>query len=284
MSESGPANLSLEEIVAKHLASNEVSLPLFDRTAMRVQGMVQSEDFDLDEVGRLIQSDPALTGDLLRLSNSTFFGGIEKVATVRDAIMRLGMRQVVELLVLSGQRKLYRLHDPGLHAFVERLWSHAVACGVGSEWLAKKLNVGEVRDHAFLAGLLHDVGKLLLLRVLDELKAEGALPFEPSETLVQQLLDGLHPEQGFALMSQWNIPDAYGEVVRDHEKPEVDERNVLLNIVRLVDKACNKMGVGLRGSEDVSLASLPEAQNLRVSDVLLAELEIHVEDSMELAR
>ncbi len=283
MSEASPSGVSLEEVVAKHLASNEISLPLFDRTAARVQGMVQSEDFDVEEIGRLIQSDPALTGDLLRLSNSSFFGGIEKVATVRDAIMRLGMRQVVELLVLSGQRKLYRLQDPALHGFVERLWSHAVACGVGSEWLARKLRIDAVREQAFLAGLLHDVGKLLLLRVLDELKAEVSLPFEPSETLVQQLLDGLHPEQGYALMSQWNIPDAYGVVVRDHEKPEVDERNVLLNIVRLVDKACNKLGVGLRGVEDLSLAAQPEAQNLRISAVLLAELEIHIEDAMELA-
>ncbi|MDJ0847904.1 MAG: HDOD domain-containing protein [Myxococcota bacterium] len=283
MSEASPSGVSLEEVVAKHLASNEISLPLFDRTAARVQGMVQSEDFDVEEIGRLIQSDPALTGDLLRLSNSSFFGGIEKVATVRDAIMRLGMRQVVELLVLSGQRKLYRLKDPALHDFVERLWKHAVACGVGSEWLARKLELREVREQAFLAGLLHDVGKLLLLRVLDELKAEVSLPFEPSETLVQQLLDGLHPEQGYALMSQWNIPDAYGVVVRDHEKPEVDERNVLLNIVRLVDKACNKLGVGLRGVEDLSLAAQPEAQNLRISAVLLAELEIHIEDAMELA-
>lgn len=284
MSEAGPSNLSLEEIVAKHLASNEISLPLFDQTATRVQQMVQSGDYDVEDVGRLIQSDPALTGDLLRMSNSTFFGGIEKVATVRDAIMRLGMRQVVELLVLSGQRKLYRLRDPALHGFVERLWSHAVACGVGSEWLARKLRIEGAREQAFLAGLLHDVGKLLLLRVLDELKASGSLPFEPSETLVQQLLDGLHPEQGFALMSQWNIPDTYGEVVRDHEKPEVDERNVLLNIVRLVDTACNKLGVGLREAEDVGLASRPEAQNLRVSPVLLAELEIAIEDAMELAR
>lgn len=274
---------SLEEIVAKHLASKEVSLPLFDRTSAKLQAMVGREDFDVEDISRLIQSDPSLSGELMRLANSSFFGGIEKVLTVRDAIVRLGMRQVTDLVILSGQRRYYRLKDPRLHEFVEQLWRHAVACALGSEWLASKLNLDELRDEAFMAGLLHDVGKLLLLRVIDDLKTDGKLPFEPSETLVRQVLDGLHVTQGYALMQQWNIPETYGEIVRDHEKPEVDDRNLLLQIVRLVDRACNKQGIGLRGTEAIDLAARPEVTCLRVTPVVLAELEIRIEDAMELA-
>ena len=274
---------SLEEVVAKHLASNEVSLPLFDGTSAKLQSMISSSDFDVETVSKLIQNDPALTGELMRLSNSSFFGGIEKVLTVRDAIMRLGVKQVAELVILSGQRRYYKLRDPMLHDFVERLWRHAVGCAIGSEWLAKKLNLDEARDEAFMAGLLHDVGKLLLLRVIDDLKSDGKLPFEPSETLIQQVLDGLHPSQGYALMQQWNIPESYAEIVRDHELEEVDDRNLLLQIVRLVDQACNKQSIGLRADESIDIAARPEVTNLRVTPVLLAELEIRLEDAMELA-
>jgi len=274
---------SLEEIVAKHLASNETSLPLFDGTSAKLQAIIGSGDFEIDEVAKLIHSDPTLTGELLRLSNSSFFGGIEKVVTVHDAIMRLGIKQVSELVILAGQKRYYQLRDPMLRGFVELLWRHAVACGIGSDWLASKLRLEDVREQAFMAGLLHDVGKLLLLRVIDDLKAEGKLPFEPSENLIRQVLDGLHAAQGYALMDQWNIPEIYGEIVRDHEKPEVDDRNLLLQIVRLVDRACNKQGIGLRGEEPVDLASRAEVTNLRVSPVLLAELEIRLEDAMELA-
>lgn len=274
---------SLEEIVAKHLASNEVSLPLFEGTSAKLQAMIGSDDFDIEAVAKLIQSDPSLTGELMRLANSSFFGGIEKVLTVRDSIVRLGVKQVAELVILSGQKRYYRLRDPMLHDFIERLWRHAVGCAIGAEWLASKLNLDEVRDEAFMAGLLHDVGKLLLLRVIDDLKTEGKLPFEPSEALVQQVLDGLHASQGYALMQQWNIPETYGEIVRDHENPEVDDRNLLLQIVRLVDRACNKEGIGLRGAEAIDLAARPEVTNLRVTPVLLAELEIRLEDAMGLA-
>ena len=117
---------------------------------------------------QVIRQDPTLTGELLRLSNSSFFGGIEKVVTVRDAVMRLGIKQVAELVILSGQKRYYQLKDPLLGSFVERLWRHAVGCGIGSDWLASKLRLGEVREEAFMAGLLHDVGKLLLLRVIDD--------------------------------------------------------------------------------------------------------------------
>jgi len=281
MSENGGGG-SLEEIVAKHLASNETSLPLFEGTSAKLQALISSDDYDVEAVAKLIQSDPTLTGELMRLSNSSFFGGIEKVLTVRDAIVRLGVKQVAELVILSGQKRYYRLRDAKLNEFIERLWRHAVACAIGSEWLARKLNLDEAEE-AFMAGLLHDVGKLLLLRVIDDLKSEGELPFEPSETLIQQVLDGLHAAQGHALMAQWNIPDAYADVVRDHELPEVDERNLLLQIVRLVDRACNKQGIGLRGEEPVDLAARPEVTNLRVTPVLLAELEIRLEDAMELA-
>jgi HD-like signal output (HDOD) protein len=274
---------SLEEVVAKHLASNEVSLPLFDGTSLKLQRMIQAHDFDVEQVTRLIASDPALTGDLLRLANSSFFGGIEKVLTVRDAIVRLGVKQVAELVILSGQRKHYRLRDAELHPFVDRLWRHSVGCAIGADWLAGRLRLGEAREHAFLAGLLHDLGKLLLLRVVDDLKSEDRLPFEPSETLIQQLLNGLHAEQGYALMQQWSIPEIYAEIARDHEKPEVDERHLLLQVVRLADRACNKLGIGLRGAEPIDLASRPEVHALRVTPVLLAELEIRLEDAGELA-
>lgn len=282
MSQDGRAT-SLEEIVAKHLASNEISLPLFEGTSSKLQSMVASDDFEIEEIAKLIQSDPSLAGELMRLSNSSFFGGIEKVLTVRDAIVRLGVKQVADLVILSGQRRHYRLKDPQLHEFVERLWHHAVCCAIGADWLASKLNLEEVREQAFMAGLLHDVGKLLLLRVIDDLKTEGKLPFEPSATLVQQVLDGLHASQGYALMQQWNIPAAYADVVRDHEEPEVDDRNLLLQIVRLVDRACNKEGIGLRGEEPIDLAARPEVTSLRVTPVLLAQLEIRIEDAMDLA-
>lgn len=278
-----PKPRSLPEIVRQRIASGQVDLPIFDETASRMQQMISRREFDVGAVEKLVQSDPALTGGVLRLSNSSFFGGIDKVLTVRDAIVRLGVKQVAKLVVLSRQRQQHQLRDPALRVVVGNLWRHSVGCALGCDWLARRLKLEQLEQQAFTAGLLHDVGKLLLLRVLDDLQAARSRPVELQETLVQQLLDGLHSEHGSALMQSWNVPGVYAQIARDHERPDFDERDTLLALVRLVDRACRRLGIGTRGREELEVITSPEAQALKVSEVIGAELEIALEDALQLA-
>jgi putative nucleotidyltransferase with HDIG domain len=282
MPEEGTNSRTLIDFVNEHLSKASV-LPLMDQTAARIHQMVQSDACDIREIERLVVSDPGLTGPLLRISNSPFFGGIEKVVTVRDAIVRLGVKKVSDLVMVVSQQKMYRLRDPHLQGVVRHLWSHSVACAAGSDWLVRKLGLREVQEQAFLAGLLHDVGKLLLLRVVDDLRGGEDDRFTLSSPVVFQVLDELHASQGYALMREWNIPEVYAEIVRDHHVPSLDESNPLLAVVRLVDLTCNRLGIGIHGKQDIDVATRAEARCLRMSEVGLAELEVHLEDAMQLA-
>jgi len=275
---------SLAEIVEDQIAEGRVALPVFDQTAMRIQEMIDKGEFDPGRVEKLVATDPALSGNLLRHANSSFFGGIEKVVTTRDAIVRLGVKQVAELVILASQEEQYDLADPGLKKLAQQLWPHAVACGVGCRWLARRLDMADRASEAFLAGLLHDIGKLLVLRVLDELMSTRKPGFQPSEGLVLQLLDGLHCAQGHSLMQEWNIPEVYQKVVLGHHDESSAHDDALLGVVRLVDTVCNRLGIGLHGKVDVNVAASPDAQRLRVSEIALDELEVRLEDSLRLAQ
>ena len=274
---------SLAEIVEEKIASGTVELPVFDQTAIRIRQMIERGEYDPPAVARLVAVDPALSGSLLRHANSSFFGGIEKVVTVRDAIVRLGVRQVAELVILASQRQQYELKDFELHELSDQLWRHAVGCGIGAQWLARKIQMEDRVQEAFLAGLLHDIGKLLLLRVLDELIAQQQLQFRPSRELVLELLGYLHCQQGHRLMQTWNIPETYADIVRGHHDEDYDETDALMSLIRLVDMACNRLGIGIRGKIDSSLAASVEVQRLRISEVILAELEIRLEDALQLS-
>ena len=273
---------SLAEIVEEKIASGTIELPVFDHTAIKIREMIERGEYDPGAVAKLVGSDPALSGSLLRHANSSFFGGIEKVVTVHDAIVRLGVRQVAELVIMASQRQQYHLKDAALHGLSDQLWRHAVGCGIGAQWLARKLQMEDRVQEAFLAGLLHDIGKLLLLRVLDELIAAKQLAFRPSLELVHELLGYLHCPQGHRLMQTWNIPEIYADIVRCHHDEDYDENDALLGLVRLVDMACNRLGIGIRGKLDLNLAASTEAQRLRISEVVLAELEIRLEDALQL--
>ena len=273
---------SIADVIQAHIDKDETALPVFDGTSQRLQGMMSDSEFDMDEVEKLIASDPVLSAALLRVANSTFYAGLEKVTTPRQALTRLGAKQVSSVVTLVGQKKNYQVKAKSLAPLVTRLWQHSVACAVGSQWLCQRIKRNDLAGEAFQAGLLHDIGKLFVLRVIDEMMA-GDASFEPPESLVLELLDQMHTDQGSKLLSQWNLPEQYIELVRDHHAPDFEDSDVLLIVVRIVDLACKRVGVSLVPDESVQLASSAEAEVLRLSDVVVAELEIAIEDALEVA-
>ncbi len=107
-----------------------------------------------------------------------------------------------------------------------------------------------------MAGLLHDIGKLFLLKVMEEIIKEEKSSGEISPALLAEVINSMHVEHGFHLMQKWSMPEAYGNVVRDHHIDQWDQGNLLLAMVRLVDQACNKLGVGMRPEPDLVLFAM----------------------------
>lgn len=274
---------SLTDIVRETIQSGRARLPVFDASAVEIQRMVASGAFDIAELERVIARDAGLSGTLLRVANSSFYGGLEKVLTIRDAVMRLGAKRCAELATVVSQKKAYRVQDAQLQKLSHHLWRHALGCALGSSWLAKRIDIPEIESHAALAGLLHDVGKLLVLIVIDDLKRADSR-FNPTEEFVHEAIRALHTEQGEYLLREWGLPDVYVDIVRQHHTDDFEESNLLLLVVRVVDQACNALGMGIEPCPDLVLANTAEAQALRIPELALAELEIQLEDADELAR
>jgi HD-like signal output (HDOD) protein len=275
---------SFLEIIQAYLDSNTAVLPVFNQTGLRVQQEVSKEDPDLRTIETLLSSDQALTTQVLRTANSAFYKGLSKVNSIREAIIRLGTNEVGNIVGLCSQQANYRSPDPFVFDLMKRLWQHSVGCAIGSQWLARQLKFETMTVEAFTAGLLHDVGKLLVLKVIEILRRSKTVTFQPSESFVREALDFLHTEQGWQLSQRWNLPDVYSHVIRSHHALELNSGDTLLILVRLADKACNKMGIGLNPDPDISLETSPEANILGLNGILLARLEIQLEDSLVFSR
>ena len=174
-------------------------------------------------------------------------------------------------------------HQPRLAPLMRDLWQHAAACALASEWIAKRLRYPQLADEAFIGGLLHDVGKLFLLRVLDQMGAENPVAAACPLPLVREVLRQAHTETGFQLLQSWNLPAVYQAIVRDHHNEVIDPANLPLLMVRLANHACHKAGIGLFRDESLVLAATAEAVALSVPEVALAELEIILEDVQAVA-
>jgi HD-like signal output (HDOD) protein len=278
-----PQTKSFREIIDSCLKSNQVQLPVFSKIALKIQEETNKAEPDNNAIEKLIETDTALTSQLIKMANTAFFMGLAKVATVRDAIVRLGTTQVKNLVILVTQKSNYQSKDAFIQKYMTRLWRHSVGTAIGASWLSSRCGYPQLKDQAFVAGLLHDVGKLFLLTVVETLRNDPKLSLMPSETFLKEILDNLHAEQGHMLLEQWHLPETYSIVARDHHQDLMDTPHTMVLLVQLADITCNKMGIGLHEPTDLILAATPTAQALTMSELDLAELEIALEDASILA-
>jgi HD-like signal output (HDOD) protein len=269
----------LVELIKDRLAGDLRGLPVFHSVAIKLQQMLASRDFRIEEVIRLISEDQSLASQVLKVGNSSYYTGLSKVATIKDAVIRLGAQEIANLVMMASQVELYRSGNPVLDNAMQRLWDHTLACATGAKWLASKAGYSPLATEAFMGGLLHDIGKLAIIKALDEILQAGGTKANVSEILINEILETMHEEVGHRLMLSWSLPETYCSITINHHRPDYDGNDILLVIVRLANLACRKVGKDLSPDPTVALVGASEAQFLGVKEITLAELEIIVEDA-----
>ncbi|MEM5787233.1 MAG: HDOD domain-containing protein [Syntrophobacteraceae bacterium] len=271
---------SLMDIVREYASSEKLILPVFPAIAVELQQVMAEEDVALDHIARIIGRDQALASQVLKLANSAFFSGLNRVRTIREALMRMGTNQVFNCLVVSSQQGLYNSDNGLIDRYLQVLWKHALGTAIGTKWLLSKMGYSELSDEAFLGGLLHDIGKLLLLRVIENINSDNS-DIRLTDEFISEILDSMHVEQGYHLMEEWCIPPGYCNIAHKHHTEDFDAGDVQLLAVRIVNQVCRKVGISLHPDSNIIPATLPESHALGVREITLAELEIVLEDAIE---
>ncbi|MDO9581981.1 MAG: HDOD domain-containing protein [Desulfomicrobium sp.] len=275
---------SFIEILKEHVSSEKAQLPAFNRTGLAIQQEMARPDPDMQVIEKQILRDPALCGQLLKVANSAFYRGMVEVTTVRNAMVRLGLSEVSNLVVLLTQKQSFNTQDPFIREYMDQLWVHSVACALGAKWIAKECRLPSKMNEAFFAGLLHDIGKAFLLMAIAELKKSGQIADNVPQTFVEEVLDTLHQSLGAQLLKSWNLPEIYCTVAEHHHDESMDGQDIVLPIVSLANKVLAKAGIGIMHTPDIDLATSPEAIQLDLSEIKVAELELTVEDYVDFVK
>jgi HD-like signal output (HDOD) protein len=273
---------SLIDVINRFIESDSVALPVLNAAAFRIQQEVAKSEPDIQVIERIITSDQALASHVLKIANSSFYRGLSEVGTVRTAITRLGMREIAQVVLMASSQRHFSSKDAAIALVMKKLWQHAVGCAYGAAWLAKRHPYGVEQGQAFFGGLLHDVGKLMVLVVVEHLKKKDK-QMQLTDALLLEAMDRLHAREGGKLLEQWNLPEYFCAIAREHHSQEIDEKNILLLLVRMANLVCRKLGIGLRHEPDLVLPATLEADLLHLSEIDLAELEIVLEDSSALS-
>ncbi len=277
------SHANIPETVRRLLASQPIELPIFHPVALKLQRMLSNYDFTVDEVSQVANEDMSLASQMLKIANSPMYMGRSKVATIKEAVIRLGAQQVINLVIAASQAAAHSSTNPALDHYMKELWIHSHCSALGARWLAHSCGMRGVADETYLAALLHDVGKLYLLKSIERLVTAGVINSLFDDELILEIFEAMHVEQGYRMMQHWNFPAMYCDVIRDHHAEEWDTVNRMLAIVRFVNLATHRLGIGLKHEPELVLMATKEAEVLDITDPQIVELESMLEESRETA-
>jgi HD-like signal output (HDOD) protein len=259
-------------LIEKGLDRDDVTLPIFNQVALEMQRLITSGNYSLNDIGRVVMRDPGLVSDVLKMANSSFYGGQSPAKTVQEASVRLGAKSLYNLVTALTQKQLYRSKKKAFQQWMKPLWSHALGVAFSSRWLSRYVGLQTQMEEAFMAGLLHDVGKLYVLRVVEDVEKEVGEPLPVDADFISCLMNEKHPGAGERYMRRLNLPEVYCLVAGSHHETEVRQAPSILNVVRLVNLACNREGIGLKKLPEIQVEASPEAMALKVGPELVEEL------------
>jgi putative nucleotidyltransferase with HDIG domain len=226
-------------------------------TGAKMLKMLQDPETSIDAIEDVLRHDPGLTGNVLKLANSAYFGIPSKVSSVRQAVLLLGLRKLIQLVVASCVSAVMDKPVPGYNLPPGDLWRHSIAVSIAAEALVKAKKNIDAED-IFTPALLHDIGKLILGHfVKDELEdiekiAGRGVPYVVAENMV---LGTDHAEVGAQVLTQWCFPRDVIEAVRWHHDPDFPEQaKVPVDIVYLSNLLCQINGKG--GEDDGAVYDL----------------------------
>jgi putative nucleotidyltransferase with HDIG domain len=186
-------------------------------TANRVLALASDPDVDLRDLARVMELDPAFAGDILFLANSWLFGFPSRVLSVRHAVALLGLERIKALAVTAAMRSFLGKAN----ALVRQCWRHSAACAIIAEEISPMFRAPA--DNAYTLGLLHDVGRLALLK---------AYPSESAKVLKNSFNDAAesleeeratmtvdHCAAGAWLTQKWRLPEEFANVCAHHHEP-----------------------------------------------------------------
>ncbi|MBT3259486.1 MAG: HDOD domain-containing protein, partial [Deltaproteobacteria bacterium] len=210
--------------------------------------LLDDPDSSAGQVEQLLKQDPSLTANLLKLTNSAYFGIPSKVGSVRHAIAMLGWKRLSKLVMAACVSAITDRQIPGYDLPPGALWQHSVAVSVTAEGLMRELKVAE-SDEIFTAALLHDLGKLILggfvekeLKEIEKVAARG-IPFQMAE---QEVLGTDHAEIGSLMLESWSFPPKLVSAVRWHHDPDsAPETSAMTDIVHVANVLCLMIGIGI---------------------------------------
>ncbi len=258
------------------LEGQETKLPPRPEVVAEVLALMDDANADSRRLARLVHGDPALAAHVLRVANSPAWCGRSRIVTLQQAVARLGMGTLQEIVLCVGMSEVYRA--PGHEQTAREIWRHALATALYAKIVARACR--ENVEAAFLGGLLHSVGHAVVLRKAARRAKRKRIKVSREEIL--EVVGEQQKEVGLGLAETWDLPDVVKAAIQWVDQPEAATRHrSLVHTVALAARLSTEMLEGLPVDEE-AIFPLADELNLYPEDLdAVRESELTVQEAMK---
>ena len=249
------------------------AIPAFPATGGKVAELLNQADYSPVQVANLIENDPSITANILKMANSPYFLATHKIGTIDEAVLYLSRKSLLRAIQTAGISQYYKKDSVGYFDNATDLWKHSVAVALMSQILSKEIT-GDENAALYTAALLHDVGKIIMGEfVRNEMEKFSVLVSQHMSFLeAEELVLGInHADVGGKIAAHWNFPIEIRDAIAFHHRPDLLEKEdkVMPWIVNMADEACLMMGIGssVEGLAQRAVGASLKKFNLRMRDL-----------------
>lgn len=262
---------ALASTITTELLTSVDKVPPFPIVANKLIELSTKSDVRADSIERLVVQDAVIAARVISAANSPFYGLSTRVETVEHAIRVIGLREVSQIAVAASAAAIFDMQERvAFESMVEQqqtAWTHSLAVARGSAWLAMWLGADVQR--AYIAGLLHDVGKPVALRGIGFALINGRLKEAPPAALAWAAVEQSHVSVGEMLADAWTLGDELAAVIAHHHDDEPEAR--LVRIVQLAS-AVDELRTNPAQPDDLLPRAQAMAKRLGLDHQKLGEL------------
>lgn len=245
----------------QRILSSLKDIPPMPQVAQKARQLISKPNSSFSDLAKIIETDQAIVARILKIANSPFYGLSGKVSSVQYAASVLGTRTLMDVLNMACSSEILGKTLAGYNLDAGELWSHSLAVASGSQAIARRINP-DLEQDAFSAGLIHDVGKIILDPYVRERKDEFmAFVDEGQRTFLKaekHILGFDHAELASEVCEKWQIPSEIVNAIRHHHDPVAESGNILQFIVHTADAVAIMSGIGT-GIDGMLYALHPDA-------------------------
>ena len=260
-------------------------LPAMPHVASKVLELSGDPNTSADQLRQVISDDQAMTARILKIANSAMYACSRQVKTLTEAIVMLGFDSIRSLVVTSAARSLYSADNSRMGLKERLLWEHSVGSAFACRLMVLERHP-QLAEEAFLAGLMHDIGKLLLnLQVPSKFDEIVQIVYNENRHFCeteQELLGFDHTNVGAMLVAKWNLPPLLEQIIADHHNQAAYSLEApLLLYLDVANNLCKKLGIGFVDFPELDMSALVSNQLLGVDTATLDEVAAKLQHTLE---